>query len=675
MPAVASKSFLISIGDRSVGGLTARDQFVGPWQVPVADVAVTAMSFQGWRGEAFAMGERTPLACVDAPASGRMAIGEAVTNIAAADIAALGEVKLSANWMAAAGHRGEDAKLYDTVKAVSAFCIAAGLSIPVGKDSLSMRTAWQQDGEDKQVVAPLSLIATAFSPVQDIRRTLTPQLQLIEGMETELLLIDLGNGANRLGGSAFAQAYNSVGEHAPDVDPAQLKAFFEAIQQLRRDGLLLAYHDRSDGGLFATVCEMAFAARCGLSLVLDTVCYDPYMVDVDGLEKKPDTLKGRFDDRLFAGLFAEELGAVIQIRRDERARVTEVLRAARLAYHFIGEPNDKDEIRFRRSAKLVFGASRVELLQAWSETSHRIAKLRDDADAVQEEFDGLADATDPGLSVKPSFDVTDDVAAPFIATGARPKLAVLREQGVNSQLEMAAAFERAGFAPVDVHMSDLQAGRIDLAAFHGLAACGGFSYGDVLGAGQGWAKSILFNERLRGGFEAFFRRSDTFALGVCNGCQMMAHLAPIIPGAEAWPTFQRNRSEQFEARFTMVEVVDNPSILLRDMAGSRMPIVVSHGEGRAVFRSQADREQALLALRYVDNHGRPAEAYPKNPNGSPAGVTGFTTADGRFTIMMPHPERTARTLQMSWAPQWLVEKSPDASPWLRMFRNARVWLG
>tara|TARA_R110001583_G_scaffold24563_2_gene89782 strand:- start:34359 stop:38294 length:3936 start_codon:yes stop_codon:yes gene_type:complete len=674
-PTVASKRFLITIGDRSVGGLTARDQMVGPWQVPVADVAVTAMSFQGYRGEAFAMGERTTLACVDAPASGRMAVAEAITNIAAADIADLGDVKLSANWMAAAGHRGEDAKLFDTVKAVSDFCIKAGVSIPVGKDSLSMRTAWADNGEDKQVVSPLSLIATAFAPVTDIRRTLTPQLQLPEGVETELMLIDLGNGKNRLGGSVLAQVFNSVGEHAPDVDPEQLAAFFATIQRLRREGLILAYHDRSDGGLFAAVCEMAFASKCGLSLVLDTVCYDPYMNDVDGLEKKPDMLKGRFDDKLISGLFAEELGAVIQIRRDERSKITEILREARLTYHFIGEPNDKDEIRFWRSAKRILAASRSELMQAWSETSYQIARLRDDAECVQQEFDGLADATDPGLSVALSFDVKDDVAAPFIATGARPKVAVLREQGVNSQFEMAAAFERAGFEPVDVHMSDLQSGRKQLLDFHGLAACGGFSYGDVLGAGQGWAKSILFNPRLRAEFEAFFGRTDSFALGVCNGCQMMAHLAPIIPGADAWPTFHRNRSEQFEARFVMTEVVDSPSILLAGMAGSRMPIVVSHGEGRAVFAAEADREKALLALRYVDNHGQPTETYPQNPNGSALGATGFTTADGRFTIMMPHPERTARTLQMSWAPQWMIDESPDASPWLRMFRNARKWLG
>ncbi len=674
-PTVASKSFLITIGDRSVGGLTARDQMVGPWQMPVADVAVTAMSFHGMRGEAFAVGERTPVACIDAPASARMAVGEAITNVAAADIADIGRVKLSANWMAATGHRGEDAKLFDTVDAVSRFCIDAGLSIPVGKDSLSMRTAWSEAGENKQVVSPLSLIVTAFAPVEDVRRTLTPQLQLSEDVDTELMLIDLGDGANRLGGSVFAQVHNSVGEHAPDVDPARLAAFFATVQRLRRDGLILAYHDRSDGGLFAALCEMAFASRCGLSLVLDTVCYDPYMNDVDGLEKKPDTLKGRFDDHLIRGLFAEELGAVIQIRRADRTQVAELLRAAKLAYHFIGEPNDKDEIRFWRSAKLVLAGSRTELLRAWAETSHRIALLRDDADAAREEFDGLADVADPGLSVSLGFDVAEDVAAPFIATGARPRVAVLREQGVNSQFEMAAAFERAGFDPVDVHMSDLQAGRHDLARFHGLAACGGFSYGDVLGAGQGWAKSILFNPALRAEFEAFFGRGDTFALGVCNGCQMMAHLAPIIPGADAWPTFQRNRSDQFEARFVMAEVLESPSILLAGMAGSRMPIVVSHGEGRAVFATEADRARALVALRYIDNHGQPAETYPKNPNGSPQGVTGFTTADGRFTVMMPHPERTARTLQMSWAPQWLVERSPDASPWMRMFRNARRWLG
>ena len=671
MPAVASKNFLITIGDRSVGGMTARDQMVGPWQVPVADVAVTTMSFHGYLGEAFAMGERTPLATLDAPASGRMAIGEAITNIAAADIRSLGDVKLSANWMAAAGHRGEDVKLYRTVEAVSQFCQQAGLAIPVGKDSLSMRTAWTDEGESKQVVSPLSLIVTAFAPVQDVRRTLTPQLKFPEGVETELLLIDLGNNANRLGGSVLAQAYNSVAEHAPDVDAGQLKAFFELIQQWRKEDLILAYHDRADGGLFATLCEMAFASRCGLSVMLDTVAYDQYMNDVDGLDKRPDSLKGRFNDMLFKALFSEELGAVIQIRRSDRSRFTEQLRAARLSYHFVGEPNDRDELRFWRNAKLVFSAPRAELLQAWSETSYRIARLRDDAECAKEEFEALADVANPGLSVALSFDAAEDIAAPFIATGARPKIAILREQGVNSQAEMAAAFERAGFAPFDVHMSDLQAGRVHLSDFKGLAACGGFSYGDVLGAGQGWAKSILFNPGLREQFETFFHRADTFALGVCNGCQMMSNLAEIIPGADCWPRFQRNRSEQFEARFVMVEVQDSPSILLAGMAGSRMPIVVSHGEGRAVFQGVDAQDNARVALRYVDNTGAVAARYPFNPNGSPEGITGLTTPDGRFTIMMPHPERTARTVQMSWYPDTLGEDSP----WMRMFRNARKWVG
>jgi phosphoribosylformylglycinamidine synthase len=616
------------------------------------------------------MGERTPVACLDGPASGRLAIGEAITNIAAAAIDGIGKVKLSANWMAAAGHRGEDARLFDTVHAVSEFCKAAGLSIPVGKDSLSMKTTWQDDGEDKAVIAPLSLVVTAFAPVSDIRRTLTPQLRLSPETPTELLLIDLGEGRNRLGASALAQVHGSIGEHAPDVEPVKLARFFDLIQMFRRDDLLLAYHDRSDGGLFATLCEMAFASHCGLSVVLDTVCYDPYMNDVDGLDKVPDTIKGRLNDRLFGGLFAEELGAVIQIRRADRSRITGPLNEAGLAYHFLGEPNDKDEIRLWRNARLVFGTSRTELQQTWAESGYRIARLRDDADCAKEEFDALADATDPGLSMVPTFDPGEDVAAPMIATGARPKVAILREQGVNSHNEMAAAFERAGFAPFDVHMSDLQAGRHRLSDFHGVAACGGFSYGDVLGAGQGWAKSILFNPALRDGFEEFFARPDTFALGVCNGCQMMAHLARIIPGAQHWPVFERNRSEQFEARFAMVEILDNPSILFAGMAGSRMPIVVSHGEGLAAFRRGTDRDDAYATMRYIDNHGREAVRYPANPNGSPGGLTGFTTQDGRFTIMMPHPERSFRMSQLSWAPS----DTGEDSPWMRMFRNARVWL-
>ncbi len=674
MPAVASKSFLITIGDRSVGGLTARDQMVGPWQTPVADVAVTAMSFHGYKGDAFAMGERTPLACVSPAASGRMAVGESITNLLAADVAKIGDIKLSANWMAACGQRGEDARLFETVKAVSEFCIGADLSIPVGKDSLSMRTTWKEGEEAKAVTSPLSMISTAFAPVQDIRKTLTPQLKIEEGVETELVLIDLGKGKHRLGGSILAQAYNSVGEQAPDIDAATLKAFFNGVTALKQDGLLLAYHDRSDGGLFATLAEMAFASRCGLSIELDSVCFDGMLSDVDGSEKRPDLLKGRFTDRVFGALFAEELGAVLQIRRADRERVQQILMDAGLGVctHFIGAPNDKRVLRIRNSAQTVFEADVFALLQAWSEVSHEIARIRDDAESADQEFAALADKADPGLSVALTYDAAEDIAAPYIAkVSARPKVVILREQGVNSQNEMASAFEAAGFAPFDVHMSDLMAGRVNLADFHGLAACGGFSYGDVLGAGQGWAKSILFNDQLREAFSAFFGRSDTFALGVCNGCQMMSNLAEIIPGADAWPRFARNRSEQFEARTAMVEVLASPSILLAGMAGSRMPIVVSHGEGRADFAQHGDQAQALVAMRFIANNGEVASSYPANPNGSPAGITGLTTPDGRFTIMMPHPERCRRTVQMSWAPATLGEDSP----WMRMFRNARVWLG
>jgi phosphoribosylformylglycinamidine synthase len=672
-PTVASKNFLITIGDRSVGGQTARDQMVGPWQVPVADVAVTTASFEGYLGEAMAMGERTPLACVSPTASGRMAVGEAVTNLLAADVSDMKQIKLSANWMAACGHRGEDAHLFATVKAVSEFCQGAQLAIPVGKDSLSMRTVWQEESEEKKVVAPLSLIVTAFAPVNDVRRTLTPQLQTLPGVETELVLIDLGKGKHRLGGSVFAQSFNSVAEHAPDIDADTLKAFVAALSALKAKSEVLAYHDRGDGGLLATVAEMAFAGHCGVSLELDSVAYDDHLSDVDGGEKKPGMLAGRFNDRVLAALFAEELGAVIQIRRDRREAVMANLASHGLGacVHFIGAPNDRDELRIWRNAKMIYSAPRTELQRAWSEVSYQIAKIRDDAASAQEEFDSLLDAADPGLSVALTYNAAEDIAAPMIATGARPKIAILREQGVNSQAEMAAAFERAGFDAYDVHMSDLFAGRYTLDQFKGLAACGGFSYGDVLGAGQGWAKSILFNEALRAQFAAFFSRSDSFALGVCNGCQMMAHLAPIIPGAECWPVFHRNRSEQFEARFALVEVQESPSILLAGMAGSRMPVVVSHGEGRAVFDGIDAHDNAKIALRYVDNHGAVATRYPANPNGSPDGITGLTTPDGRFTIMMPHPERTRRTVQMSWAPRTLGEDSP----WMRMFRNARVWLG
>ncbi|MCM2287843.1 MAG: phosphoribosylformylglycinamidine synthase [Sulfuritalea sp.] len=669
LPAVASKNFLITIGDRSVGGFTARDQMVGPWQVPVADVAVTAMGYDTFLGEAFAMGERAPLALLDAAASGRMAVGEALTNLAAADVGAIGRIKLSANWMAAAGHGSEDAALFDTVKAVGIdFCPALGVAIPVGKDSLSMRTKWEDAGQAKQVTAPLSLIVTAFAAVDDVRRTLTPQLRPdAEAGETELLLIDLGQGRNRLGGSALAQVYGVSGDAVPDVDATLLKAFFGVIQTLNRDGKILAYHDRSDGGLFATICEMSFASHVGVSLNLDGLCYDPLMNDVDGSERFPQ-IAGRLRDRIIAALFNEELGAVLQIRLADRTAVMQTLRDAGLGpcTHAIGTTNTADAIRIWRNAKAVFAAHRNELQRTWSETSFQIARLRDDPVCAQEEFDALLDADNPGLSVS----VKSGSAAPFVAGGARPKIAILREQGVNGHVEMAAAFERAGFAPYDVHMSDLQTGRMHLADFKGFAACGGFSYGDVLGAGQGWAKSVLFNERLRDEFTAFFGRGDSFALGVCNGCQMMAHLAPIIPGAQDWPTFQRNRSEQFEARVVMVEMPQSPSIFVGGMTGSKLPVVVSHGEGRAEFAA-GQNGKPLVAMRYIDNRGAVAAGYPFNPNGSPDGIAGVTTADGRFTIMMPHPERTFRSLQMSWRPDGLGEDAP----WLEMFRNARRWLG
>ena len=676
LPAVADKTFLISIGDRTVGGMTARDQMVGPWQVPVADVAVTTMGYQTLRGEAFAMGERTPVAILDAPASGRMAVGEALTNIAAASIAKLGDVKLSANWMAPAGVPGEDARLFDTVRAVSDLCQQIGISIPVGKDSLSMHTAWDDAGQKKQVVSPLSLIITSFAPVQNARKTLTPQLQLSVG-ETDLLLIDLGGGRNRLGGSALAQVFNATGSEAPDVDdPQRLPAFFGAVQALARDNLLLAYHDRSDGGLFAVAAEMAFASHCGVSLDMDGLCYDALTNDVDGAKMKPELLSGRAFELMMRALFNEELGAVVQIRRTDRALVMNQLRAAGLGAcsHFIGAPNTSDELRVIRNAKAVFNEKRVELHRAWSETTFRMQALRDNPVCAQQEYDRILDVSDAGLSVSLSFDPAQDIAAPYIArVGAtsRPKVAILREQGVNGHVEMAAAFDRAGFAAVDVHMSDILSGRVSLAGFKGAVACGGFSYGDVLGAGKGWARTILFNTRARDAFSAFFARGDTFALGVCNGCQMMSALKDLIPGADAWPRFERNTVEQFEARFTMVELLPSPSLFFGDMAGSRLPVVVSHGEGRAEFDSAAQQVAVLTAMRYLDNSGQPSEIYPYNPNGSPAGLAGVTTADGRFTIMMPHPERVFRTVQMSWHPAELGEDSP----WMRMFRNARKWVG
>jgi phosphoribosylformylglycinamidine synthase len=669
-PTVARKSFLVSIGDRTVGGLCSRDPFVGPWQVPVADCAVTAMSFRHDAGEAFAMGERSPLALISPEASGRMAVGEALTNLAAAAVGDLGRVKLSANWMAAAGHGSEDAALFDTVRAVAVeLCPALGVSIPVGKDSLSMRTAWEEGGRENEVIAPLSLVVSAFAPCEDVRRTLTPQLAGGAG-ETELVLIDLGQGRNRLGGSILAQTFGQCGDAAPDLDdPQLLKKFFAAVQDLNRDGLVLAYHDRSDGGLFATACEMAFAGRTGVTLNLDLLAYDAAVHDVDGNERKPGLMGGRDFERVLAALFAEELGALIQIRVSDRRRVLE--RLAGLSAQVVGTPNTRDEVRLVRNAKPIFAAPRADLERAWSEVSFRMQQLRDDPGCAAEEFDRILDREDPGLGASLGFDPAEDVAAPFVARGARPRIAILREQGVNGQVEMAAAFDRAGFDAYDVHMSDLVAGRASLAGYKGFAAGGGFSYGDVLGAGAGWAKAILFNARARDEFQAFFARGDSFALGACNGCQMMSNLRELIPGAERWPLFVKNRSEQFEARLVMVEILPSPSLFFAGMAGSRMPVPTAHGEGRAQFASEEAQRGAIVALRFVDNRGSPTAVYPMNPNGSPGGITGLTTPDGRFTILMPHPERAFRSVQQSWYPkEW-----GEDSPWMRMFRNARRWVG
>ncbi|OGA31590.1 MAG: phosphoribosylformylglycinamidine synthase [Betaproteobacteria bacterium RIFCSPLOWO2_12_FULL_64_23] len=652
-PTVADKTFLISIGDRTVGGLCARDPFVGPWQTPVADCAVTLLGFGENAGEAYSMGERAPLAVIDAPASGRMAVGEALTNLAAAPVE-IARVKLSANWMAAAGHAGEDAALYDTVRAVALeLCPALGIGIPVGKDSLSMKTTWEEAGRKKEVIAPLSLIVSAFAPCADARRVLTPQLRLDAGA-SELILVDLGRGRNRLGGSILAQVYAQMGNAAPDVDDAPaLKRFFGAVQALNRDGLLLAYHDRSDGGLFAAVCEMAFAAHCGLTVDLDVLC------------------AGGEAERVLAALFAEELGAVLQVRAEDRDAVLARLVAEGLQAQTIGSPNERDEIRLVRGAAPLLAEKRIDLQRAWSETTWRMQALRDHPQCAREEYDRILDVNDPGLHAKLGFDPGEDVAAPYVGNSARPRVAILREQGVNGQVEMAAAFDRAGFAATDVHMSDIIAGRVSLAGYQGFAAGGGFSYGDVLGAGEGWAKSILLNARARGEFEAFFGRGDVFALGVCNGCQMMSNLHQIIPGAAHWPKFLKNKSEQFEARFVMVEVSESPSLFLTGMAGSRMAVATAHGEGRAVFADAQAQAKALVALRFVDNRGAATETYPANPNGSPAGITGLTTADGRFTILMPHPERVFRSVQQSWHPAGWAEDSP----WMRMFRNARAWVG
>jgi phosphoribosylformylglycinamidine synthase len=652
LPAVADKTFLVTIGDRTVGGLVSRDPMVGPWQVPVADVAVTLAGFRGVSGEAMAMGERTPLAVLDAPASGRMAIGEALTNIAAADVDRIGDVRLSANWMAACGQPGEDAALFDTVRAVGEeLCPALGIAIPVGKDSLSMRSGWSEGGAERAVVAPVSLIVSAFAPVCDACRTLTPQLVADAG-PTTLLLVDLGAGRDRLGGSGLAQVYGRLGGAVPDLDdPARLAGLFAAVRELARAGRVLAYHDRSDGGLAVAALEMAFAGCLGVELDL-------------GEAANP-----------VAALYGEELGVLLQLREADVPAALEVCARHGLAglARVVGRVVPEPRFAVRHRGHELLAEELPALRAAWSETSWQMQRLRDDPDCADEEQASRLDPQDPGLSWHLGFDPAEDVAAPMIASGRRPRVAVLREQGVNSQMEMAAALERAGFLPVDVHMTDLIEGRGRLDGFDGLVACGGFSYGDVLGAGEGWAKSILFSGRVREAFAGWFARPETFTLGVCNGCQMLAALKELIPGAEAWPRFVRNRSEQFEARLSLVEVCDSPSLFLAGMAGSRLPIAVSHGEGRAEFADAAALAAAapLTALRFVDNRGRVAARYPANPNGSPQGIAGLTTTDGRVTITMPHPERVHLTLQNSWYPAGAGE----VSGWMRMFRNARRWLG
>ena len=654
LPSVADKGFLITIGDRTVGGLVHRDPLVGPWQVPVSDLSVTAASYEGYRGEAMAMGERSPVAVIDAPASGRLAVAEAITNIAAAEIGKLGNVRLSANWMAACGQPGEDAALYDTVKAVSDLCIALDIAIPVGKDSLSMKTVWQQDGETRTMSAPLSLVVSAFAPVEDIRRTVTPQLNTTDA-GTQLLLVDLGGGKHRLGGSGLAQVYGESGDETPDVDdPRKLRGFFDAVQELLAAGRILAYHDRSDGGLFVTLAEMAFAGHCGLEAHLDSLGGEP-----------------------LAALFAEEPGAVLQVRgRDMQAVHTAFEhRGLGANVHVLGAPRGDGRIVINHERRLLLDATRNDLHRVWSELSFHMQRLRDNPQGADQEWRSKFTANDPGLHARLSFDLNENLSAHVVGKGSRPRVAILREQGVNGQVEMAAAFDRAGFAAIDVHMTDIIEGRVQLADFKGVIACGGFSYGDVLGAGQGWAKSILFNARARDEFSAFFARNDSFSLGVCNGCQMMAAIADLIPGTVGWPKFVRNSSEQYEGRLSLVELLPSPSLFFSGMSGSVIPIVVAHGEGRAEFRSPDAAQQLVaggrVAMRFVDNHERVTDAYPANPNGSPLGIASITNTDGRVTLIMPHPERVFRSVQMSWHPaDW-----GEDSPWMRMFRNARSWVG
>lgn len=671
LPTVAEKTFLITIGDRSVTGLVARDQMVGPWQVPVANCAVTAASYDTYHGEAMSLGERTPVALLDFGASARLAVGEAITNIAATNIGDIKHIKLSANWMSPAGHPGEDAGLYEAVKAVGEeLCPALGLTIPVGKDSMSMKTKWEENGEQKEVTSPLSLVITAFARVEDVRKTITPQLRTPDNLEglgnTSLILIDLGNGQNRMGATALAQVYKQLGDKPADVDnAAQLKGFYEGVQALVANDQVVAYHDKGDGGLFVTLAEMAFAGHCGVNADIAAL--------LSASENSEDTL---------AALFNEELGAVIQVRNDDLDAVLSTLAANGLeaCSHVIGSVEASDEVVIKSGADVVIQRSRTELRTIWAETTHKMQGLRDNPICADQEHEAKKDNSDPGLNVKLSFDVNEDIAAPFIAgsminKGAKPKMAILREQGVNSHVEMAAAFDRAGFEATDIHMSDILTGRAVLDDYNGLVACGGFSYGDVLGAGEGWAKSVLFNDSTREQFESFFKREDTFSLGVCNGCQMLSNLRELIPGAEYWPRFVRNESERFEARFSLVEVQKSDSVFFNGMEGSRMPIAVSHGEGRVEVRDNdhlnAIENSGTVALRYVDNNGNQTQQYPNNPNGSPNAITGLTTTDGRVTIMMPHPERVFRTVANSWSPEGWGENGA----WMRMFQNARKNVG
>ncbi len=685
-PTVASKRFLITIGDRAVGGLTHRDQMVGPWQVPVADVAVTLADYRGFKGEAMAMGERTPLASINAPASGRMAVAEAITNMLAAPIE-LSKVKLSANWMAACGEPGEDAALYATVKAVGMeLCPQLDISIPVGKDSLSMRTQWNEGGQVKKVTSPVSLIITGFASIDDVRGTLTPQLDASEDDST-LVLVDLGRGKMRMGGSILGQVLGQSGNDTPDLDDATgLIALVDAVIDLRANGQILAYHDKGDGGLLATVAEMAFAGHVGVAINVDMLVTEGDGISdsrMDSGEGKnwASQISGRRDDMTLRALFNEELGAVLQIRTADRAAVLQTLREHGLSTcsHIIGKTRPasskvdagKGELQVWRDAKSVFGASLSDLHQVWDAVSWKIAQQRDNPACADSEHAAAGEPADPGMHLHLTFDPAENPAAPFLNLGARPRVAVLREQGVNSHVEMAYAFTEAGFDAVDVHMTDLQSGRAQLQDFAGVVACGGFSYGDTLGAGIGWARSITFNDSLSAQFQQFFGRSDTFGLGVCNGCQMFAELADIIPGAQDWPRFTQNQSNRFEARLSMVEVLESPSLFLQGMAGSRLPIAVAHGEGFANFRFRGNADKAIASMRYVDNHGKATEQYPFNPNGSAGGLTAVTTADGRFTAMMPHPERVFRNVQMSWTNG---DKS-EFSPWMRVWRNARKWLG